>query len=102
MNVTSFENAPKVPSGLNARKMYTSDTLDVMHLYLAPGEEIKVHVNPNDVVFCVILGSVTLTAIDTQIGLKTYDVIEIPAGTERGLLNETNSDTRVLVLKKLG
>ena len=100
MNVSTLANAPKVPSGLDAYKMYLSPALDVMHLHLVPGEQVPVHTNPLDVVFCVIQGNVMLEANGTSIMLNTYDVIEILGGVERGLKNDSDQDLRVLVLKK--
>lgn len=101
MKISSLATAPKVPSGLNANKMYTSPTLDVIHMHLAAGEKVAVHVNPVDVVFCVISGNVIMDANGEQFSLSAFDVVEVLGGTERGLRNESDQDVRVLVLKKM-
>ena len=100
MNVTTLAIAPKVTSQQDAHKMYTSPTLEVIHLHLLPGEKVAVHSNPADVVFCVIQGNVSLEANGNTIMLNTFDVIEVLAGVERGLKNDSEQDLRVLVLKK--
>jgi quercetin dioxygenase-like cupin family protein len=102
MKITTLENALKATSAFDARKMYSSATLEVMHLHLLPGEQVAVHVNPVDVVFCVIQGSVRLQADGENKLLNSYDVIEVAAGIERGLTNDSDQDLRVLVLKKIG
>jgi quercetin dioxygenase-like cupin family protein len=101
MNVIPLSQAPKVPSGLDAYKVYTSPTLDVMHLRLSPGDEVAVHSNPVDVVFCVVQGTVRMEADGKTMLLNTYDTVEVLAGVERGLKNDSDQDFRVLVLKKL-
>lgn len=101
MKIMSLSDAPKVPSGLDANKMYSSPTLDVIHLHLAPGDKVDVHSNPVDAIFCVIQGEVTMEANSELFYLKTFDVIEVPAGVERGLTNSSEHDLRVLVLKKM-
>jgi quercetin dioxygenase-like cupin family protein len=101
MKISTLENAPKVPSGLDAHKMYTSSNLEVIHLHLAPGEEVAVHSNPVDAVFCIIQGSVTMEANGSILNLNTYDVVEVLAGVQRGLVNHSNEELRVLVVKKL-
>jgi quercetin dioxygenase-like cupin family protein len=101
MKSMSLTDAPKVPSGLDAHKMYTSPSLDVIHLHLAPNEQVAVHSNPVDVVFCIIQGTVTMEAGGQTIHLNTFDVIEVLAGVERGLKNDSEEELRVLILKKL-
>ncbi len=101
MNVIPLSQAPKVPSGLDAYKIYTSPTLDVIHLHLSPGDEVAVHSNPVDVVFCVIQGKVLIEADGKILQLNTFDTVEVLAGVERGLKNDSDQDFRVLVLKKL-
>jgi len=101
MKVTTLLHAPKVPSGLDAHKMYTSSTLDIINLHLAPGEKVPLHVNPLDVVFCVIQGSVSMEVNGKIMQLNTFDVVEVLAGVERGLTNNSKEDFRVLILKKI-
>jgi quercetin dioxygenase-like cupin family protein len=101
MIVTTLKNAPKVPSGLDACKMYTSSNLEVIHLHLNPGEEVAVHSNPVDAVFCVVQGTVSMKADGSMFNLNLFDVIEVPAGIQRGLINQSKDDVRVLVVKKL-
>jgi quercetin dioxygenase-like cupin family protein len=99
--ITSLENAPKVQSGLDAHKMHTSQALDIVHLHLNAGDCIPLHVNDIDVVFCILEGCVHLLLSAEAAELKKFDVVEIPAGIERGLNNTSGTDARVLVIKKL-
>ncbi len=101
IKITSLEDAPKSASGLDAYKMYTSDNLEVMHLHLNPGQEISLHINPSDVVFCVMEGTLVLKTTGNRHKLNKFDLAEVKGGTERGLKNSSDKDTRILVMKKL-
>ncbi|NVO18383.1 MAG: cupin domain-containing protein [Bacteroidetes bacterium] len=98
----TLSTAPKVQSGLDAYKMYVSKDLEVVHLHLAPGEKIDLHINPVDVVFCIIEGEALLETPNEKVSLKKHDVIEIKAGIERGMKNHSRHELRLLVLKKTG
>ena len=98
--VTTLKDATKMPSELDVTKMYTSDTLDVVHLHLLPNEQIASHVNTIPVIFCILEGTGQLVVNGTTNELQKFDVAEVPAGAERGLRNAGTADLRVLVLKK--
>jgi len=99
--ICSLQDAPMVQANLDAKKMYSSKELEIVHLHLNPLEKIPVHKNSVTVLFCVLEGVGTLTCGNDNSELYQYDVVEIPAGIERGLTNSSSGDLRVLVIKKL-
>ena len=100
MKVNRFKTSPAVSPTLDAHVMHTSPTLEVVNLHLTPGQALAQHVNNFDVVMFLIEGSVTIESGDESHFLETHDVIEIPGGLQRGVVNSGTKDARLLVLKK--
>lgn len=100
MKVNRFKTSPAVSPTLDARVMHSSHTLEVVNLHLTPGQAIAQHINSFDVVMCLIQGNVTIESGNESYPLETLDVIEIPGGTQRGVVNSGAENARLLVLKK--
>lgn len=45
------------PHGVDVRKIYESEKIQVAHITLKPGEQLKKHVTPVDVLFYVLQGT---------------------------------------------
>jgi quercetin dioxygenase-like cupin family protein len=101
MKKVSLSEAPKVAFNFEGYIMHASNNLEVIHLYLHPGQEIEQHANPFDVVISLIEGEVTLNCGNDHTRLKLYDVVEIEKGILRGFTNKGTKEARLLVLKKL-
>jgi len=101
MKKISLDTAQKVPHDLDGYIMHSSNSLEVIHLCLKPGEVIAQHPNPSDVVACVIEGSVILNMGDSQTLLLIYDVAEIEKNELRGFNNTGSTVARLIILKKL-
>lgn len=100
MKINRLDSTPAISPTLDAHIMHTSPTLEVVHLHLEPGQAIAQHVNTFDVVMCLIEGSVTIESGSESHDLVIHDVVEIEGGTQRGVINTSDSDARLLVLKK--
>ena len=100
MKISTLESAPKVQFNLDGYVMHTSDSLEVIHLCLQPGQAIPQHTNPFDVIACLLEGEVTLLTGDKQVKLKIHNVAEIEKGAERGFTNNGILEARLLILKK--
>ena len=101
MKKTSLLGAPRAKAGLDAFIMHSSPTLEIMHICLAPGQEIPQHANPFDVVACLVLGEVTMAVGDIQSKLEVYDMVEVEKNLARGFTNTGNSEARLIIIKKL-
>jgi len=55
---TDSETTPN-PHGVDARKIYDSEKAQVIHITLRPGERLKPHIAPVDVIFYVLEGRET-------------------------------------------
>lgn len=95
------EDASKVPFNLDGRIMFSSETLEIIHLKLLPGEGMDLHTQPFDVVFFVISGcGILRTEGDPVEGRPGY-CIHVPKGLKRGWKNDSTGDLRILVMKNL-
>ena len=101
INIISIEEAPKVPYNLEGRVLYTSVKTEIVHLTLKPGEKIDLHTQPFDVLFYVLEGNGLLLPGDSNNRLPAGSLAEVKAGLQRGWINDTGNDFRVLVIKLL-
>lgn len=101
MNIISLSNAPKVPFNLEGYKMYTSSSLEIIHLCLQPGQDIPQHANHFDVVAFPVKGEVTLNMGENKIHLTLFDTVEIEKGLDRGFVNSGTEEARLIIMKKL-
>lgn len=101
MTLVSLSNAPKVLLSIEGYKIYTSASLEVIHLCLQQNQEIPLHSNPFDVVVSLIKGEVTLDTREKMTNLTLYDTVELKKGTERGFTNYGTEEARLIIIKKL-
>ncbi len=101
MNVIAYEEAPKqdTPHGVDVRKLFDSEHVQVIEIKLARGESLKKHITPVDVVFYVLEGAGEIEIGDEKVAVKPDDLIESPKGIPHRLLNENSPAFRFLVMK---
>ena len=95
----STEQGAATPHGIKAARMYDRDHGVIMHLTLAPGEALKPHATPVDVVFYVVEGAPTVQIGEERQQVGPDDLVESPQEIVHCLYNETDAPARVLVLK---
>lgn len=96
-----FSETSRIKEGLDAYKMHESQGLEIVHLHLEPGKEIPLHINPINVVFCIMEGEATIITSSEVIIAEKHDLVEVPAGIERGMKNNGSTSLRLLVIKKV-
>jgi quercetin dioxygenase-like cupin family protein len=101
MKIVSLAEAPKVPLNIEGYFMYSSSSLEVIHLCLQPGQDIPKHANSFDVVACLIKGDVSLFTGENKTRLELYDMVEIEKNADRGFENSGTDEARLLIMKKL-
>lgn len=101
MNITSYPNVAALanPHGVDARKLYDTEHAQVVHLTLKPGESLKKHVTPVDVVFYVLRGTGVVEIGDEEVEVMADACIDSPARIPHRWRNTGNSDLRLLVTK---
>lgn len=101
MNIVTYEKASKqdTPHGVDVRKLFDSEHVQVVEIQLMRGESLKKHITPVDVVFYVLEGEGEVEIGDERAAVKTDDLIESPKGVPHRLLNESSPAFRFLVMK---
>ncbi|MDP8220092.1 MAG: cupin domain-containing protein [Candidatus Stygibacter frigidus] len=101
MVINNYHNLPKAanPHGIQSYKLHDSQHAQIMHLILMPGEELKPHITPVDVVFYVLEGTPTiLVGAEKQLAVKD-DLVESSKDIVHCIYNYSETKVRVLVMK---
>ncbi len=91
--------AKQNPHGIDARMLYDSEHAQIVHITLKPGERLKRHITPVDVVFYVLEGKGIVEIGDEREEVEKDTLIESPAKIPHCWYNEGNETLRVLVIK---
>lgn len=87
------------PHNVDVRQMYNKESAQIMHITLDPGQTLKPHKTPVDVVFYVLEGTPTVLIGDESQAFEKDTLIESPANIVHCLSNETSALARILVIK---
>jgi mannose-6-phosphate isomerase-like protein (cupin superfamily) len=98
VEVKDVQSKPN-PHGVDARNLSDKDSAQVAHITLQPGESLKKHITPVDVVFYVLEGQgiVEIGEERKEVGADT--LIESPAKIPHRWINESRGQVRILVIK---
>jgi mannose-6-phosphate isomerase-like protein (cupin superfamily) len=98
VEVKEVQSKPN-PHGVDARKLSDKDSAQVSHITLQPGESLKKHITPVDVVFYVLEGQgiVEIGEERKEVGADT--LIESPAKIPHHWINEGKGPVRIPVVK---
>ncbi len=97
-NFAKMSNAAN-PHGVMASKLYDTANALIMHLHLKPGESLKPHITPVDVVFYILEGEPSILVGEEKVIVTKDDLVESPKDIVHCIYNETDNDVRVLVMK---
>jgi quercetin dioxygenase-like cupin family protein len=98
---TSLQTAPRLPIPLDARVVHKSDSFEVVHLTLLPGEGMDLHEMPFPVVFFVREGLGTLRFENEEVQGNSGDCIRVEPGVKRGWKNTGSRKLKIVVMKLL-
>ncbi len=87
------------PHKVDLRQMYNDASAQIMHITLKPGETLKAHKTPADVVFYILEGTPTVLVGEESQVFEKDTLIESPANIVHCLSNESKVQARVLVTK---
>ncbi len=93
------EETKENPHKVDVRQMYNDASAQIMHLTLKPGETLKPHKTPVDVVFYVLEGTPTVHVGEESQIFEQDTIIESPAHIVHYLSNESEGKARILVIK---
>ena len=87
------------PHNVAAKKIFESPQATVIHMALNPGESLKSHVTPVDVVFYILEGEPIIEIGDEKEKVSADSIIESPADIPHCVYNESDTLARFLVVK---
>jgi quercetin dioxygenase-like cupin family protein len=98
VDATKTPSSPN-PHHVDVRKLFESPHAVVVMITLQPGESLKRHITPVDVIFYVLEGTGTVEIGEERSTMGEDTLIESPARIPHRWVNESGSVFRVLVIK---
>jgi len=101
--VTTLDKTPisENPHNVDVRKVHGSPSTDVVVITLQPGETLKKHMTPVDVLFYVLEGKGIVVIGDEETGVEENFLVESPKCVPHVLINDSDDVFRVMVIKTL-
>ena len=101
--VTKLDKTPisDTPHKVDVRKIHGSPVTDIVVISLQPGESLKKHLTPVDVLFYVLEGQGTVVIGDEQEKVEKDSLIQSPKNIPHLLINDSDSLFQVMVIKQL-
>ncbi len=101
MKTTSYTQVEttKNPHGIEARKIHDTDHVQVVHMLLKPGEQLKKHTTAVDLFFYVLEGTGIVEIGDEKQEVVKDMLIDSPKNIPHCLYNVSKDIFRVLVVK---
>jgi quercetin dioxygenase-like cupin family protein len=98
VEVKSVSSKPN-PHNVDARSLSDTQSAQVVHITLQPGESLKKHITPVDVVFYVLEGQGVVEIGEERASVSADSLVESPAKIPHRWINESDAPFRVLVVK---
>lgn len=95
-------HANKNPHGVDARKVFESEHVQLVHIHLKAGEHLIKHTTAVDVLFYILEGEGIVEIGNEKMKVCKDMLIESPKDVPHCLYNETAIVFRVLVVKTPG
>jgi len=87
------------PHGVDARMLYDTEKVQVIHILLNPGERLRRHITKTDVLFYVLEGEGIVEIGEEKKTVAKDTLIESPSGIPHCWYNESTGILRFLVMK---
>jgi quercetin dioxygenase-like cupin family protein len=87
------------PHQVKAGKLHDSEHAQIIHIALEPGESLKKHITPVDVVFYVLEGQGVVEVGEEKQSVGPDTLIDSPAQIPHCWYNESSAVLRFLVIK---
>lgn len=87
------------PHGVDVRRIFEGDKVQVAHITLKPGEQLKKHTTPTDVLFYVLEGTGIVEIGDEKKEVDKDTLIDSPAKIPHCWYNEGTDTLRVLLIR---
>lgn len=93
------EEIKENPHHVDVRQLYNDASAQIMHITLKPGESLKPHKTPVDVVFYVLEGTPLILVGDESKEFEKDTLVESPAEIVHCISNRSEKEARILVIK---
>ena len=93
------EKVKENPHQVEVKQLYNDASAQIMHITLQPGEKLKAHKTPVDVVFYILEGQPTIHIGEESKSFAKDDLIESPAQVVHFISNESSAAARIMVIK---
>lgn len=93
------EEPKENPHKVDVKQLYNDASAQIMHITLQPGQTLKPHKTPVDVVFYVLEGTPSILVGEETITFEKDILIESPADIVHCISNEGQQIARILVIK---
>ena len=93
------EEPKENPHKVDLRQLYNDPSAQIMHITLKPGESLKPHKTPVDVVFYILEGTPVVNIGEESKIIEKDTLVESPADSVHFISNESPDIIRVLVIK---
>lgn len=95
IDTESFQN----PHAVEAKEIYNTDSAQVIHMLLKPGQSLKKHTTPVDVFFYILEGKGVVEIGDESQEVEKDTIVDSPKDIPHLLRNNGNEPFRFLVVK---
>lgn len=89
----------ETPHKMDVRKLYDADSAQITHITLQPGQALKPHITPVDVVFYILEGTPEVLVGEEKIEVQADSLVESPKDIVHSLYNNSDKIARILVIK---
>lgn len=96
--VKDVESKPN-PHGVDARSISDTESAQVAHITLKPGQALKKHITPVDVIFYVLEGKGLVEIGEERKEVGPDTLVESPARIPHRWINDSEDIVRILVVK---
>ena len=89
----------ETPHQMDVRKLYDTDSAQINHITLQPGQALKPHITPVDVAFYILEGTPEVLVGEERIEVQADSLVESPKDIIHCLYNNSDKPARILVIK---
>ncbi len=101
IKTNNIRDLTTIKEGLDALKLFSDDSLEVIHITLSEGEIIKEHKNNVDVVFYVLEGKGELVVEGEKYHIEKGSCLEVKRELNRSWENVNGLPLCLLAIKKM-
>ena len=89
----------ETPHKIDVRSLYNHENAQVNIVTLKPGEGLKPHITPTEVVFYILEGTPDVMIGDERVTVEKDTLVESPSRIVHSLYNTGKSIARIMVIK---